>query len=195
MTNIQKNSIFKNAILILIFCVFVAIIFTISKTVSEKSVSEYNLSLIAKIDSLEQTIIKIESQVNYIDNIMTAIDSTKFDKDWFLFKWALMQVESELNPNAVNEYTLAGGLYQHMPISRNGFLREANRVQNEIEFTDTCRFDPLRATMIFEIVNFYRNPNKDINRAIWLHNPTAGNWYKERVLKKYEFAQLVAYQL
>lgn len=34
---------------------------------------------------------------------------------------------------------------------------------------------------MFEIYQKHYNPNKDIERAITLHNPTAGDWYKERV--------------
>ena len=39
---------------------------------------------------------------------------------------------------------------------------------------------------MFEIYQNHYNPNKDINKAIKLHNPGAGAWYKKKILSHYK---------
>ena len=141
-----------------------------------------------KINMLERM---IEEQRTIISNMNA--DSV-FNRDWFLFKMALIKVESDFNPDAVNKSSGAGGIFQIMPVYKNGFLREANRLIGYAEFTDSCRFDPYKSNEMFEIVNARYNPNKSIGKAISLHNPTAGNWYRNRVLKEYEFFKQIAKQ-
>ena len=76
------------------------------------------------------------------------------------------------------------------------YIAESNRLQKNIVFTDTCVFDPLLSTQMFEIINNYWNPDKDINVSIKLHNPTeVQGWYKERVLKKYELYKSLSFSL
>jgi hypothetical protein len=116
----------------------------------------------------------------------------KFDIDWFLLKLAIVKVESGFNPGAVNERTKAGGLFQIMP--SGGFLCEANRITGA-KYVDSCRFDPKASTEIFEIVNRRHNRERSVEKAIRLHNPTAGEWYTKRVLKEYELLKSIAYQI
>jgi len=138
------------------------------------------------VNDLYKTVIE---QQEIINNLPT---DSLFNRDWFLFKFALAKVESDNNFDAVNITTGAGGWLQIMPAG--GFMCEANRILGYIEFTDLCRFDPIRSVEMFEIVNGRHNPNKCIERAIWLHNPTAGNWYRDRVMKEYNFLKQIANQ-
>jgi hypothetical protein len=108
---------------------------------------------------------------------------------------ALIQIESNFNTLAVNHTSNAAGLYQILPASKNGFLKAANRRLGYIEFSNTCRFIPYRSNMIFETVNHYKNPNKDFNKMITLHNPSAGEWYKEKVLKRYNLLKDISASL
>ena len=144
----------------------------------------------------DNKIIELEGQVQQMKEALANYppDST-FKKDWFLFKMALVKVESNFKTVAVNPTSGAGGLYQIMPIGKNGFLHEANRIIGYIEYTDTCRFDAVRANEMFEVNNQYWNPNKDILTAIKLHNPTAGNDYRDAVLKEYKLFQDISKQL
>jgi len=116
-----------------------------------------------------------------------------FDRDWFLMKLALIKVESNFDSLAINQISKAGGLYQIMPSS--GFLQEANRLINRNEYTDICRFSPDKSTEVFEILNQRYNPKKDLGLMCRLHNPSAGEWYKERIMKEYEFFKKISFQL
>ena len=127
--------------------------------------------------------------------IINEIICCKKEADWLLIKIAICIVESNMNPKAVNKRHGDGGLYQHLPLSLNGHTREANRLQDSIKFTDACRFDPLRATQIFEIVNFKHNPEKCIEKAIRLHNPGGGKAYRNKVMKEFEMLKSINYTI
>ena len=143
-----------------------------------------------KIDNLY---VITEQQECVINNFHP--DST-FNKEWFLFKLALIKVESNFDFNAVNKSSGALGPYQFMPIGKKGFLDEVNRITvDTIIYTDTCALDPLLATEVFELHNQYHNPNKDIQRAIYLHNPGAGQWYKNLIMKEYDLLLKLSTQI
>ena len=144
-----------------------------------------------KIDELHEKIEFVEWKVDVLDEFIGSITpDSLFNKEWFLFKLALIDVESGGNPRAVNPDTRAAGLFQIMPI----YIREANRVGEAVMFTDSCKWDIERSNMMFETVNAFHNPEKDMYQAIRGHNPRAGDWYKERVMKRYQYYLSIAYQ-
>ena len=150
------------------------------------------LVLRSEIDKIQREITELNSRIDAIEYLIDSIsgidlNTAQFDLDWLCLKLAIIKVESNFNPRAVNRTNGDGGLYQHLPLALNGYTREANRLQDSIVFTDDCRFDPLRATQIFEIVNSHYNPDRCIEIAIKRHNPGGGEWYRERVLREYEF--------
>jgi len=175
-----------------VFCI-VILIFVGFYMVSNKLYEHHNGHLLAEIQNLEHKIDSLTGTIHFLEDSIYNIAYMQFDKDLFLFKLALIHVESNFDPRAVNRWSQASGLYQIMP--RGGFLQEANRLQNEHHFTDSCKFDPLRSTMIYEIVNQHRNPTRSMARSIHLHNPTAGPWYGERVMKSYNMFQQIAWTL
>jgi hypothetical protein len=99
--------------------------------------------------------------------------------EWDVFVEALIQVESEGNPFAVGK-TNDLGILQITPI----YVKDVNRILGEERFTLDCRIDIDKSLEMFEIYQSYYNPNKDINRAIKLHNPGAGSDYREKILSK-----------
>lgn len=99
--------------------------------------------------------------------------------EWDVFVEALIQVESEGNPFAVGK-TNDLGILQITPI----YVKDVNRILGEERFTLDCRADIDKSLEMFEIYQSYYNPDKDINRAIKLHNPGAGSDYREKILSK-----------
>lgn len=99
--------------------------------------------------------------------------------EWDVFVEALIFIESSGNPFAVGK-TNDLGILQITPI----YVKDVNRILGEEKFTLDCRADIDKSLEMFEIYQSYYNPDKDINRAIKLHNPRAGSEYKEKILSK-----------
>lgn len=93
---------------------------------------------------------------------------------------AIILVESEGNTNAVSP----GGHYVGILQIGKIYVRECNRIQDSIIFTYDDRFDSIKSLQMFAVYQNYHNPTHDINKAIKLHNPTAGTEYKAKVLRR-----------
>lgn len=102
--------------------------------------------------------------------------------EWEIFKVALAWVESELDSTVCREDTNAGGILQLTPI----YIREVNRLSGYDKWGVDDRSDPVKSFQIFEDMMSYKNPSRDIDTAIKIHNPKAGKWYYKRVLKRME---------
>lgn len=103
----------------------------------------------------------------------------KEPSEWDVFVEALIFIESSGNPFAVGK-TNDLGILQITPI----YVEDVNRILGEEKFTLDCRVDIDKSLEMFEIYQSYYNPDKDINRAIKLHNPGAGSDYREKILSK-----------
>lgn len=98
--------------------------------------------------------------------------------EWDLFLKALILVESEGNPNVVGKSNDVG-ILQITPI----YVKEVNRISNS-NYTLEDRYSIKKSLEMFNIMQNHYNPNHDINRAIKLHNPKAGSWYKDKIMVK-----------
>ena len=99
---------------------------------------------------------------------------------WDVFIEALIWVESGGNEKAIgtkDDY----GVLQITPV----YVEEANRIVGYEKYYHEECFDRDYSIEIFNVVNGYYNPDKDFDIAIKLHNPKAGEWYRERILNKY----------
>lgn len=114
-----------------------------------------------------------------IEEIPEEVEEVEEVTEWDVFVEALIQVESEGNPFAVGK-TNDLGILQITPI----YVNDVNRILGEERFTLDCRIDIDKSLDMFEIYQRYYNPDKDINRAIKLHNPGAGSDYREKILSK-----------
>ncbi len=101
--------------------------------------------------------------------------------EWDILIEALIQVESEGNPFAVGRSNDVGVL-QITPI----YVREVNRIMKEDVYSLDQRTDIEKSIEMFEIYQAHHNPEKDILRAIHLHNPGAGSWYRNKVTAEIE---------
>lgn len=95
---------------------------------------------------------------------------------WEVLVEAIIQTESEGNPNAVG-LTKDAGLFQITPI----YVKDANRIVGEERYSLQDRFSPDKSHEMFSIVQAHYNPGKNIDKAIRLHNPGAGKWYGDKV--------------
>lgn len=100
--------------------------------------------------------------------------------EWTTMMRALMQVESGENPDSISPKGAAGVL-QLMPC----YVEDANRILGalgvENAFSLDDRFDVHQSIAMFTVVQRHYNPEKDIDKAIRLHNPKAGDWYYYKV--------------
>lgn len=108
--------------------------------------------------------------------------------DWELLKTAIIWQESKGNPKARNGDAV--GILQITPI----YVAEANRISKIDTLTLSDRESPLESLKMFEIVQGFHNPEKDIKKAIKLHNPTAGDKYYQEVMDKFRMLKYQQYK-
>lgn len=99
--------------------------------------------------------------------------------DWELLKVALIWQESKGNPEARNGDAV--GILQITPI----YVAEANRIIKSNAYTLSDRESASESLKMFNVVQSFHNPEKDIKKAIKLHNPTAVDKYYQEVIDKY----------
>ena len=84
----------------------------------------------------------------------------------------------------------AVGILQITPI----YVAEANRISKNDTFVLSDRESVLKSLKMFEIVQGFHNPEKDIKKAIKLHNPTAGDKYYQDVIDKFRMLKFNQYK-
>lgn len=102
--------------------------------------------------------------------------------EWDIFVEALIQVESEGKADAVGK-TNDVGILQITPI----YVKDVNRILGEEKYDLSCRTDTEKSLEMFEILQSHYNPKKDIDKAIKLHNPRAGQSYRIKIMNQMEF--------
>jgi len=95
--------------------------------------------------------------------------------EWEILIFALIWQESKGNPNAENKGAV--GVLQITPI----YVKEANNIVGYVKYTLEDRKSVEKSIEMFNIVQGKHNKEKSIDRAIKLHNPTAGYWYYKSV--------------
>jgi hypothetical protein len=108
--------------------------------------------------------------------------------DWELLQIALIWQESKGNPKARNGDAV--GILQITPI----YVAEANRISKNDTFVLSDRESVSESLKMFEIVQGFHNPEKDIKKAIKLHNPTAGDKYYQDVIDKFRMLKFNQYK-
>lgn len=155
MKNLQH---YFNFVIIMLIAIMLFFLFTNDYKPVEKNNSKYT-----GLDS-----INYNSQMLISDHILDKLIIS------------LAKIESNNNPKAHNKKTDAAGLLQITPI----YLKEVNKYTfNKYSLND--RFDSLKNIEMFKIFNRIHNPSFDIETAIFLHNPKAGNSYLKKVLYQY----------
>lgn len=120
-------------------------------------------------------IYKCNCENNYNERISYVCKDPIELSEWQIFIIALMEVECDRNPLAISSKNAVGPL-QLTEI----YIKEVNRLYNS-NYTIEDAYDINSSLTIVEMMNDYYNPNKDIDKAIKLHNPNAGAWYAKRI--------------
>ena len=85
---------------------------------------------------------------------------------WGILRLAIIKTESDFNPITVGKSGDVG-LYQITKI----YVDEVNRILGEQIYSHADAFDFTKANEMFDIYQGYYNPNKELGKAICLHNP------------------------
>lgn len=111
---------------------------------------------------------------------VTVAEEEVEDPAWVYLLQALIVVESEGNPLAVGKSNDVG-ILQITPI----YVREVNRILGDTVYKLEHRTDIDKSLEMFEIYQAHHNPSKDILKAIKIHNPSAGQWYTDKVMEQF----------
>ena len=106
----------------------------------------------------------------------------KLPTTWELFVNALIFVESRGDENAVGSKNDVG-ILQITPV----YVEEVNRILGKTLYSLEDRYDKEKSLEMFEIIQTYRNPQRDINKAIKLHNPRAGKQYAYKIKEQMNY--------
>lgn len=98
--------------------------------------------------------------------------------EWELLQLAIVYTESKFRPEVTGK-NQDGGCYQMTPI----YVREVNRIAGT-DYTHEDVYDPDKAIEIFGKMQDVKNPDHDIDTAIYFHNKSAS--YKRVVLENLE---------
>ena len=101
--------------------------------------------------------------------------------EWQLLQMAIIMTESEFKPDALGRDNDAG-LYQMIPI----YVAEVNRLSGS-SFTHEDAFDIEKSMQMFDIYQSFKNPEHDVDLAIYYHNKAS--WYRRKVLENYDFVK------
>lgn len=119
-----------------------------------------------------------ETETTRVEEVMVP----DYLSEWDMMQLAIIKTESEFDELAVGK---SGdlGLYQITEV----YVEEVNRILGEPIYAHTDAFDPWRAIQMFGIYQNYYNPDRDIYRAINLHNPNGDSiGYSVKVLRNLE---------
>ena len=98
--------------------------------------------------------------------------------EWELLQLAIVYTESKFRPEVTGK-NQDGGCYQMTPI----YVREVNRIAGT-DYAHEDVYDPDKAIEIFGKMQDAKNPEHDIDTAIYFHNKSAS--YKRVVLENLE---------
>jgi len=114
------------------------------------------------------------------------------EQEWELLYETICWVETktilgvnEQEKDYANDPKLKGkdkdwGIIQITPI----YVKEVNRILGKEKYKHEDAFDITKSREMFDIVQNHRNPEKDLNKAIRLHNKHT--WYAERIWERFE---------
>ena len=104
--------------------------------------------------------------------------------DFELIELAIIWQESKANPNPKYSDGESEGILQITPI----YVKECNRILGYNKYTLHDRRNPLKSHEMFLVVQNYHNPEKDVKKAVKLHNK--GKRYFEEVMDRYNCLKL-----
>ena len=111
--------------------------------------------------------------------------------NWNILIESIMKIESDFVPNIISKNKQCVGILQITPI----VIKDCNRIlkqsNSDVRYTLNDRLDKNKSVEIFNIIQSYYNPSKDIEKAIRLWNGGSGysktktERYYQKVIKEY----------
>lgn len=95
--------------------------------------------------------------------------------EWQVMMMAIMEEESGYDSQALSDHN-ARGVMQITPI----YVDEINRI-SRYRYEHMDAHNDTSAVVMFTTMQDYYNAEHDIDKAIRMHNPTAGKWYARRI--------------
>ncbi len=138
------------------------------------------ISIIILLCSILVVSVKIISEKQSVKTEKQFIPLTDFE----LIELAIIWQESKANPNPKYSDGKSEGILQLTPI----YVKEANRILGKSEYTLHDRRNPLKSHEMFLVVQNYHNPQKDVKKAVILHNK--GKRYFDEVMDRYNCLKL-----
>ena len=103
--------------------------------------------------------------------------------NWNVLIESIMKIESEFNPNVISANGQCVGILQITPI----VIKDCNRIlkdsNSNVRYTLKDRLNKNKSIEIFNIIQEYYNPSKNIEKAIRLWN--GGSSYSKAKTEKY----------
>ena len=117
--------------------------------------------------------------IEYVEIPTTRVEYVNESLDEFeMLTMAIALTESRFNPDAIGSADDAG-ILQIRPI----YVAEVNRVSCS-NYSHEDAFDITKSLEMFKALQQAKNPQKDIEKAISLHNRAP--WYRKKVLENLE---------
>lgn len=102
---------------------------------------------------------------------------------WQLLELAIIKTESDFNAQAIGTKNDIG-VFQITPI----YVKEVNRILDTLKYSHVDAFDIEKSLEMFEVYQSVKNPDRDIEKAINLHNPNGASIdYATKVLSNYRY--------
>ena len=120
----------------------------------------------------------IGAKTNKADSAPAQTSVTTTLSEWETTQLALILTESQMDSLAVGK-TNDLGILQITPI----FVDEVNRLVGKDQFTHQDALSPEKSLQMLAIYQEHKNPTRDTDKAIQLHNPKGGYAYARKVKK------------
>ena len=120
----------------------------------------------------------IGAKTNKADSAPAQTSVSTTLSEWETTQLALILTESQMDSLAVGK-TNDLGILQITPI----FVDEVNRLVGKDQFTHQDALSPEKSLQMLAIYQEHKNPTRDTDKAIQLHNPKGGYAYARKVKK------------
>lgn len=162
----QKSNLYTLIGLCLIFIIFFGYY--------NAKVMKINQNEIIKTEILKDTL--------YLDkDTVYCFINTNENMDWDAFVKAVIHVESKGNSNAVGKNDDVGVLQ-----IRQTIVDDCNRIVGYDKYSLDDRTDSLISVEMFNVIQNYYNPHKDLHYALKIWNPKSSFNYHYKIAKQYK---------
>jgi hypothetical protein len=146
----------------------------------------FMLASIVIIRTQHKAIRQLDDMLHEQYQVVDSLIQTKYvsEQEWCDMITAIAWQESRWQDDAQGSGNDVGYL-QITPI----YVAEANRIIGYEHFTLDDRYDRQKSIDMFNTVQAYYNPTRDLHLALKIHNPGAPLYYHKQIMNKYKELQ------